>query len=149
MVWSHPLRRRGLVGWCLPPRLRDSFRWGVIVSNNGRRARDPRYRAGRQGAAYERAKAAVYDTETHCHAKVCLSPTGRLVDKTRPHVNPATGRVDPWSKTFGHTTELDHANSNPLDGHLEHYRCNAAAGAAYGNKKRAGTLSRFDDSLGR
>ena len=110
---------------------------------NPKRRTERRYAQGRSGAALEAAKAHVYATETHCAATVCLHPTSRLVDKTRPYINPRTGKPDPWSKSFGHPDgrELDRPGTNPLDGHLEHLRCNLAAGAAYGNRKRAGTLS--------
>lgn len=110
------------------------------MPNPQRRRTDPRYRAGRSGAAYEAAKAACFARETQCAAAVCLSPTGRTVDKGLPHINPRTGKVNPWSKTFGHADELDKPTTNPLHGHLEHHRCNVSSGAAYGNRKRAGTL---------
>jgi hypothetical protein len=91
---------------------------------------DARYRRGRSGRPYERAKARVFATETHC------ARCGRWVDKALPHRDPVTGRVNIWSKTFGHTTELD-AGGHPLHGHLEHLHCNVVAGAEYGNAKRA------------
>jgi hypothetical protein len=93
-----------------------------------RRRRDINYSRGRSGRPFERAKAACFARETHCAATVCLCPTGRRVDKSLryPH---------PWSKSFGHVTELDRG-SNPYVGRLEHLRCNITAGTIYGNKKR-------------
>jgi hypothetical protein len=53
-----------------------------------------------------------------------------------PYKNPRTGKVNIWSKTFGHTNELD-AGGHPYVGNLEHLHCNSSAGARYGNAKRA------------
>lgn len=113
---------------------------------NPKRRSERRYAQGRSGPAFERAKAAVYERETHCHAEVCLCPTGRYVDKALPYRDPVTGRINRWSKSFGHTRELDRATTNPLDGHLEHLGCNTSSGAAYGNRKRAGSLNGVDTS---
>lgn len=88
------------------------------------------YRRGRSGRPLERAKAECFRTETHC--RKC----GKKVDKTLPYRDPITGRVNIWSKTYGHATELD-AHGHPYKGHLEHLHCNSSAGAAYGNAKRA------------
>lgn len=90
---------------------------------------DLNYRRGRGGRPFERLKAHVYATETHC--RKC----GKPVDLTLPHRDPYTGKVNIWSKTIGHPTELD-AGGHPYEGHLEHWHCNTSAGATYGNKKR-------------
>lgn len=93
------------------------------------------YRRGRSGRPLERAKARVYATETHC--RKC----GQLVDKTLPYRDPLTGKVNIWSKSYGHATELD-AGGHPYVGHLEHLHCNTSAGAEYGNTKRRNTPDR-------
>lgn len=90
---------------------------------------DLNYRRGRGGRPYERAKAYVYEHETHCAR--CHKP----VDKTIPHRDPATGKVNKWSKSFGHVSELA-GGSNPYDGHLEHWWCNVSAGGKYGRSKQ-------------
>lgn len=95
-----------------------------------RRSRDINYSRGRRGRPYERVKARCFATETHC--RKC----GRPVDKTLPYRDPITGRVNIWSKTFGHSEELD-AGGHPYRGNLEHLHCNSSAGARYGNRKRA------------
>lgn len=87
------------------------------------------YRRGRSGRPLERAKARVYANETHC----CRC--GREVDKTLPYRDPVTGKVNIWSKSFEHLTELD-AGGDPYDGHLAHLHCNTSLGARYGNAKR-------------
>ena len=88
------------------------------------------YRRGRSGRPFARAKAHVYATETHC--RKC----GKEVDLTLPHTDPFTGKVNVWSKSYGHVDELD-AGGHPYVGHLEHLHCNTSAGATYGNAKRA------------
>lgn len=95
-----------------------------------RRSGDLNYSRGRRGRPYQRARERCFATETHCRR------CGREVDKTLPHRDPITGRVNIWSKTFGHADELD-AGGNPYIGHLEHLHCNSSAGGAYGARKRA------------
>jgi len=90
------------------------------------------YRRGRGGRPFERLKARVYSTETHC----CIC--GNEVDKTLPYRDPRTGTVNRWAKSIEHPTELD-AGGHPYDGHLAHLTCNSSKGAQYGNTKRAGT----------
>ncbi len=94
-----------------------------------RRSVDLNYSRGRRGRPFERAKAHCFATETHC--RKC----GELVDKSLPYRDPVTGKVNRWSKSFGHSDELD-AGGNPYVGNLEHLHCNTSAGAKYGNAKR-------------
>lgn len=54
-----------------------------------------------------------------------------------PHRDPVSGRVNRWSKSFGHTVEVD-AGGDVLVGGLEHFFCNVSAGASYVNAKRRG-----------
>ena len=93
-----------------------------------RRSEDLNFSRGRGGRPYQRARAQVFATETHCHR------CGHEVDKTLPYRDLDTGQINRWSKTFGHTTELD-AGGDPYDGHLEHWYCNISAGARYRNNK--------------
>ena len=94
------------------------------------------YRRGRSGRPLQRAKARVYATETHC--RKC----GQPVDMDLPYQDPDTGKVNVWSKSYGHTTELD-ANGHPYAGGLEHLHCNSSAGAIYRNLKHGnGTATR-------
>ena|SRR3990170_4309391 len=88
------------------------------------------YRRGRSGRPWERFKAHVYATETHCI--ICGEP----VDMTLPYRDPITGRVNRMSKSVDHTTELD-ADGHPYVGHLAHLAHNASKGARYMNAKRA------------
>lgn len=88
------------------------------------------YRRGRSGRPYERAKARCFATETHCRR------CGRPVDMSLPYRDPATGKVNNMSKSFGHLDELD-AGGHPYSGRLEHLHCNVVAGAVYVNRKRA------------
>ena len=90
------------------------------------------YRRGRGGRPYERAKKRVYANETHC--RKC----GHPVDMTLPYRDPDTGRINVWSKSYGHTDELD-AGGHPYTGGLEHLHCNTSAGATYTNQKRSTT----------
>lgn len=90
---------------------------------------DLNYRRGRGGRPWARYKKHVYATETHC------AKCGEPVDMDLPYRDPYTGRVNRWSKSVGHTVELDRG-SNPYDGHLEHLTCNSTDGARYGNAKR-------------
>ncbi|MBX3435948.1 MAG: hypothetical protein KF861_00435 [Planctomycetaceae bacterium] len=88
------------------------------------------YRRGRSGRPYRRTKAEVFANETHCRR--CGNP----VDKSLPYKDPTTGKVNAWSKSYGHKVELDR-NGNPYVGGLEHLHCNVAAGARYVNAKRS------------
>ncbi|MEP6477837.1 MAG: hypothetical protein ABJB03_00470 [Rhodoglobus sp.] len=95
-----------------------------------RRSLDINYSRGRRGRPFEREKARCYAVETHC--RKC----GKRVDKALPYKNPVTGKVNVWSKSYGHSTELD-AGGHPYVGHIEHLHCNTSAGARYGNAKRS------------
>ena len=95
---------------------------------------DLNYRRGRSGAPLARVKADVYATETHC----CIC--GEEVDKTLPHLNPVTGKVNRRSKTIEHTDIYN----NPYDVHLAHWECNVSKGGREGAaitnaRKLAGT----------
>ena len=90
---------------------------------------DMNYRRGRGGKPFLRAKAECYAHETHCW--IC----GEYVDQSIPYKDPVTGKVNVWSKTFDHTTELDRGG-HAYAGHLSHWRCNSSKGAKYGNAKR-------------
>lgn len=87
------------------------------------------YRRGRSGRPYRRTKAEVFANETHCRR------CGRPVNMALPYKDPITGKVNRWSKSYGHKVELDR-NGNPYVGGLEHLHCNTKAGAEYGNAKR-------------
>ena len=89
------------------------------------------YRRGRSGRPLARVKAQVYATETHCVR------CGQPVDLDLPYRDPATGKVNLWSKTIEHLDELDN-ESNPYDVHLAHLKCNVTDGALYGAAKQAG-----------
>lgn len=71
----------------------------------------------------------MFATETHCRR------CGKPVDMSLPYRDPITGKVNAWSKSYGHKTELD-AHGNPYIGGLEHLHCNVSAGASYVNAKR-------------
>lgn len=103
------------------------------------------YRRGRSGRPLQRAKARVYEEETHC----CRC--GQWVDKSLPYKDPVTGKVNIWSKSFEHLIELDRGG-DPYDGHLAHVHCNTSEGARYVNAKRSGQNAEalragIDDSL--
>jgi hypothetical protein len=93
---------------------------------------DLNYRRGRSGRPLERLKRQIYATETHCRR------CGKEVDLTLPYTDPVTGKVNKWSKTVGHRTELD-AGGEPYDAGLEHLHCNTQAGQQYGQAKRTRT----------
>lgn len=86
------------------------------------------YRRGRGGRPFERLKARVYATETHC----CIC--GKPVDKTLPYRDPVTGKVNTMAKSIEHPTELD-AGGDPYVGHLAHLACNSSKGQAYAQAK--------------
>lgn len=88
------------------------------------------YRRGRSGRPFERLKAHVYATETHC----CIC--GLEVDLSLPYRDPITGKVNRMSKSIEHPTELD-AGGHPYDGHLSHLGCNGRKGAQYRNAKHS------------
>lgn len=116
------------------PHSSSPLEWGFIRSREAtmvdRRSYDLNYSRGRRGRPYQRERARCFATETHC--RKC----GRPVDMSLPYRDPTTGRVNRWSKSYGHADELD-AGGHPYRGHLEHLACNSAAGAVYGNRKRA------------
>jgi len=88
------------------------------------------YRRGRSGRPLERVKDHVYATRTHC----CRC--GLPVDLSLPYRDPVTGRVNRWSKSIEHLTELDREQGNPYEVDLAHLHCNTSHGARYGNAKR-------------
>lgn len=85
----------------------------------------PEHRRGTTGRPYRRLQAWVYATQTYCW--IC----GHPVDKALPYKDPATGQVNPWSKSLDHVIptvarpELAQAEHNAR---LAHLRCNTSRG---------------------